>query len=98
MLHFYSCCWRQSTVSLSNRQEHCDLARRRSERVCRPRDDANAWPGGKVRFCSCLSLIKRFITCRPQFDDSAIAVIITKQEKAKKYEQLVSGEELLESW
>lgn len=34
---------------------------------------------------------------RPQFDATAIAVIITKQEKAKKYEKLVSGEELLES-
>ncbi|MCJ1469660.1 Sec63 [Pseudocyphellaria aurata] len=34
---------------------------------------------------------------RPQFDDSAIAVIITKQEKVQKYEKLVSGEELLES-
>ena len=34
---------------------------------------------------------------RPQFDSSAVAVIITKQEKLKKYEKLVSGEELLES-
>ncbi len=34
---------------------------------------------------------------RPQFDDSAVAVIITKQEKTKKYEQLVSGGEILES-
>ena len=34
---------------------------------------------------------------RPQFDVTAVAVIITKQEKAKKYERLVSGEELLES-
>ena len=34
---------------------------------------------------------------RPQFDDSAVAVIITKQEKVKKYEQLVTGGELLES-
>ena len=34
---------------------------------------------------------------RPQFDTTAIAVIITKQEKVKKYEKLVSGEELLES-
>lgn len=35
---------------------------------------------------------------RPQFDDSAIAVIITKKEKVQKYEKLVSGVELLESW
>ena len=34
---------------------------------------------------------------RPQFDSNAVAVIITKQEKVKKYEKLVSGEELLES-
>ena len=34
---------------------------------------------------------------RPQFDDTAVAVIITKQDKAKKYEKLVSGEDLLES-
>ncbi|KAL8807605.1 MAG: hypothetical protein Q9182_000589 [Xanthomendoza sp. 2 TL-2023] len=34
---------------------------------------------------------------RPQFDDSAVAVIITKQEKLKKYEKMVSGQELLES-
>ena len=35
---------------------------------------------------------------RPQFDHSAVAVIITKVEKAEKYEKLVAGEELLESW
>ena len=34
---------------------------------------------------------------RPQFDSSAVAVIITKQEKVSKYEKLVSGEEVLES-
>lgn len=34
---------------------------------------------------------------RPQFDSTAVAVIITKQEKVKKYEKLVSGEEMLES-
>lgn len=34
---------------------------------------------------------------RPQFDDSAVAVIITKQEKVKKYENLITGSELLES-
>ena len=35
---------------------------------------------------------------RPQFDDSAVAVIITKDEKVKKYEKMMSGQELLESW
>ncbi|KAL8901398.1 MAG: hypothetical protein Q9207_005230 [Kuettlingeria erythrocarpa] len=34
---------------------------------------------------------------RPQFEDSAVAVIITKQDKLQKYEKMVSGHELLES-
>ncbi|KAL8962689.1 MAG: hypothetical protein Q9193_000938 [Seirophora villosa] len=34
---------------------------------------------------------------RPQFEDSAVAVIITKQDKVQKYEKMVSGQELLES-
>ena len=34
---------------------------------------------------------------RPQFDSTAVAVIVTKQEKVNRYEKLVSGEELLES-
>ncbi|KAL8674416.1 MAG: hypothetical protein Q9168_001208 [Polycauliona sp. 1 TL-2023] len=34
---------------------------------------------------------------RPQFEDSAVAVIITKQEKVEKYEKMVSGQQLLES-
>ena len=34
---------------------------------------------------------------RPQFDTTAVSVIITKQEKLMKYERLVAGEELLES-
>ena len=42
-------------------------------------------------------LYKNLKVNRPQFDDSAVAVIITKGEKAEKYERLVAGEELLES-
>ena len=34
---------------------------------------------------------------RPQFDDTAVAVIITKEEKVKQYERLVSGTQSLES-
>ncbi|KAL8917100.1 MAG: hypothetical protein Q9208_008139 [Pyrenodesmia sp. 3 TL-2023] len=34
---------------------------------------------------------------RPQFEDSAVAVIITRQDKLQKYEKMVSGQELLES-
>ncbi|KAL8971707.1 MAG: hypothetical protein Q9197_003139 [Variospora fuerteventurae] len=33
----------------------------------------------------------------PQFEDSAVAVIITKQDKVQNYEKMVSGQELLES-
>ncbi|GFG07326.1 ATP-dependent DNA helicase MER3 [Aspergillus lentulus] len=34
---------------------------------------------------------------RPQFDDSAIAVIMTRKERVQHYEKLVSGSETLES-
>lgn len=34
---------------------------------------------------------------RPQFDQSAVAIILTRLEKVAKYENLVSGEEILES-
>jgi ATP-dependent DNA helicase HFM1/MER3 len=34
---------------------------------------------------------------RPQYDTSAVAVIMTRQEKAKRYERIVSGEQILES-
>ncbi|KAJ4983953.1 Pre-mRNA-splicing factor brr2 [Stagonosporopsis vannaccii] len=34
---------------------------------------------------------------RPQFDDSAVAVIMTRQSKVRRYENLVTGEEILES-
>ncbi|KAF2104046.1 P-loop containing nucleoside triphosphate hydrolase protein [Rhizodiscina lignyota] len=34
---------------------------------------------------------------RPQFDDSAVAVIMTRQEKVRHYEKMVSGQEVLES-
>ena len=37
------------------------------------------------------------IFSRPQFEASAVAVIITKQEKLEKYEKMVSGQQLLES-
>jgi ATP-dependent DNA helicase HFM1/MER3 len=35
---------------------------------------------------------------RPQFDTSALAVIMTKMQQVKHYEQLLSGQERLESW
>ena len=35
---------------------------------------------------------------RPQFDDSAVAVIMTRQQRVTHYEKMVSGHEILESW
>jgi ATP-dependent DNA helicase HFM1/MER3 len=34
---------------------------------------------------------------RPQFDDTAVAVIMTRQTKTRRYEMMVTGQELLES-
>ncbi|KAF2110578.1 Sec63 Brl domain-containing protein [Lophiotrema nucula] len=34
---------------------------------------------------------------RPQFDDTAVAVIMTRQTKARRYELMVTGQDLLES-
>jgi len=34
---------------------------------------------------------------RPQFDDTAVAVIMTRQSKARRYEMLVAGQQLIES-
>lgn len=34
---------------------------------------------------------------RPQFDRSAVAVVMTRQEKARRYQLMVSGQEVLES-
>lgn len=34
---------------------------------------------------------------RPQFDDSAVAVIMTRQTKVRRYETLTTGQEILES-
>lgn len=35
---------------------------------------------------------------RPQFDDSAVVVIMTTSERAKHYEKMISGQEIVESW
>ncbi|PQE33552.1 hypothetical protein CJF32_00003432 [Rutstroemia sp. NJR-2017a WRK4] len=34
---------------------------------------------------------------RPQFDDSAIAIIMTRMEKADRYKKMISGQDVLES-
>ena len=35
---------------------------------------------------------------RPQFDDSAVAIIMTRIQHVPHYEQMISGQEILESW
>lgn len=35
---------------------------------------------------------------RPQFDDSAVAVIMTRLPRVQYYETMVAGQEVLESW
>jgi ATP-dependent DNA helicase HFM1/MER3 len=35
---------------------------------------------------------------RPQFDNSAIAVIMTRTSRVSFYDKMISGRELLESW
>ena len=35
---------------------------------------------------------------RPQFDDTGVAVIMTRREHRDRYEKMVSGTEILESW
>ena len=35
---------------------------------------------------------------RPQFDDSAVAVIMTRAQRVSYYEKMISGQEILESW
>lgn len=57
--------------------------------------DAQGGIAAHVRYPS---LRANLIPRRPQFDDSATAVIITKLEKADKYEKMMTGEEVLESW
>ena len=35
---------------------------------------------------------------RPQFEDTGVAVIMTRKEQKQHYEKMVSGSEKLESW
>ena len=35
---------------------------------------------------------------RPQFDDSAVAVIMTRLQRVPYYEKMITGQEVLESW
>ncbi|KAH8701665.1 Sec63 Brl domain-containing protein [Talaromyces proteolyticus] len=56
------------------------------------------WQEGGCREYSDLEMMQMLGRAgRPQFDDSAVAVILTKKERLSYYEKLVSGTEQLES-
>jgi ATP-dependent DNA helicase HFM1/MER3 len=44
----------------------------------------------------CMQMLGR--AGRPQFDTSAVAVIMTRQNTVGRYEKMVSGQEIIESW
>ncbi|KAI9666843.1 MAG: Sec63 [Trizodia sp. TS-e1964] len=57
-----------------------------------------SWQGSGLKEYSDLEVMQMLGRAgRPQFDDSAVAVIITNATKVDRYEKMVSGEELLES-
>lgn len=35
---------------------------------------------------------------RPQFDDSAVAVVMTRLQRVDYYEKMITGQEVIESW
>ena len=52
-----------------------------------------------VRDCSELEVLQMLGRAgRPQFDNSAVAVVMTRQENVARWDKLVSGEEIVESW
>ncbi|KAI5268938.1 P-loop containing nucleoside triphosphate hydrolase protein [Aureobasidium subglaciale] len=56
------------------------------------------YEAGAVKECSDLEIMQMIGRAgRPQFDTSALAVIMTKMQQVKHYEQLLSGQERLES-
>ncbi|KAJ5292397.1 sedoheptulose-1-7-bisphosphatase [Penicillium atrosanguineum] len=56
------------------------------------------WQGGGCKEYSDLEMMQMLGRAgRPQFDDSATAVILTRKERVTHYEKLVSGSESLES-
>lgn len=57
-----------------------------------------AFTGGGMQEYSDLEMMQMLGRAgRPQFDDSAVAVIMTRQAKVRQYEALATGKELLES-
>ncbi|KAI9838346.1 MAG: hypothetical protein M1819_005614 [Sarea resinae] len=57
-----------------------------------------AWQGSAMQEYADLDVIQMLGRAgRPQFDDTAVAVIMTRKEKVEHYERIVSGQEILES-
>lgn len=57
-----------------------------------------AWTNGCMKEYSDLDMMQMLGRAgRPQFDNSAVAVIMTRQTKVRRYETLVTSEEVLES-
>lgn len=57
-----------------------------------------AWTGGGIRTYSDLEIMQMLGRAgRPQFETSACAVILTREQQVAKYQKMVSGQELLES-
>ncbi|EDU40828.1 ATP-dependent DNA helicase MER3 [Pyrenophora tritici-repentis Pt-1C-BFP] len=56
------------------------------------------WGGGRLQEYSDLEMMQMLGRAgRPQFDDTAVAVIMTRQTKARRYDMLVTGQQLIES-
>ncbi|KAF1922985.1 P-loop containing nucleoside triphosphate hydrolase protein [Didymella exigua CBS 183.55] len=60
--------------------------------------NTTAWMDGSTKEYSDLEMMQMLGRAgRPQFDDSAVAVIMTRYTKVRRYENLVTGEDILES-
>lgn len=58
-----------------------------------------AWTDGQTKEYVDLEIMQMLGRAgRPQFDDTGVAVIMTKRENKVRYEKMVSGAETLESW
>lgn len=61
--------------------------------------NTSSYEGNTVKEYSDLDIMQMMGRAgRPQFDDSAVAVIMTRMLQVARYEQMVSGQEQLESW
>jgi ATP-dependent DNA helicase HFM1/MER3 len=56
------------------------------------------WVNGETKDYSELDMMQMLGRAgRPQFDDSAVAVILTTHEKKQRYQDLITGKEIIES-